>query len=346
MSRTPSPWYRKDRDAWYVTLEGQRHKLAEGKESKTRAMAAFGELLAEQKRPKTVQKSPNVAELIVRFLQYARGQVARDEIAPATLEHYEKYLAFWAIAVGHVESLTIKPFHLTERLDTKPTWNATTRCGAITAIKRVFAWAKQQGIILENPIVGFKKPSPLRREEIPDAATLTQLMDAFSPGFRLLLEVIHRTGCRPGEARLLAAKDLDIARNLWVKAGKTTRKTKRKRVVHVPIDLMVRLAVLAKERPTGPILLNRAGKPWRQDAIGWNIRRVRNKLGMGKEVVAYGLRHLFATDGLDRGVPIATVAELMGHASTKMIAERYSHLADRHEHLKSALGVIRGDDTT
>ena len=59
-------------------------------------------------------------------------------------------------------------------------------------------------------------------------------------------------------------------------------------------------------------------------------------------MVAYGLRHLFATDGLERGVPIATMAELLGHSSTKMISERYSHLADRHEHLKSALEVVRG----
>jgi len=43
-------------------------------------------------------------------------------------------------------------------------------------------------------------------------------------------------------------------------------------------------------------------------------------------VVFHTLRHTFASWQVRRGVPLSTVAKLMGHANTAM-TERYSHLA-------------------
>jgi|GEM_PF-1031891 len=344
MGRTPSPRYRKERDLWYVTLGARRHTLAHGKENKPAAMEAFGRLLAEHRKPVVVAPdSPMVGELIARFIAHCKRQVERQELTPDTLLHYQKYLQHFHDSVGMVEAVALKPIRIIEWLDGKTTWNATTRAGAITAIKRVFRWSTRLGLIPVNPIAELPKPTPVRRENIPDEAGVSKILEGcICPHFRLLLEVIHRTGCRPGEARKLTAADLNAERGIWVKAGKSTHRTKRLRVVHVPADLMARLIELASIHPVGPILRNKRGKPWRADSVGQNLRRIRNLIGGGSEMVAYGLRHLFATDGLERGVPIATMAELLGHSSTKMISERYSHLADRHEHLKSALEVVRG----
>jgi integrase/recombinase XerC len=155
--------------------------------------------------------------------------------------------------------------------------------------------------------------------------------------------VLHATGCRPGEARGLTAADLDTARGIWRKPGKTTRRTGRDRVVHLPPALAVRLAELARANPAGPILRNTEGNPWTQTAVNTQMRRLRARIGAGKELVSYGFRHLFATDALENGVEAATVATLLGHSSLKMLMERYSHLIERDGHLKDALGKIRGD---
>ena len=42
------------------------------------------------------------------------------------------------------------------------------------------------------------------------------------------------------------------------------------------------------------------------------------------------------TDALERGVPIATVAELLGHTTTNTITKHYSHLSEKSEHLREA----------
>lgn len=46
--RDPEPWYRKDRDAWYVTIRGKRHRLASGREGRDKAKAAFHRLMAAE----------------------------------------------------------------------------------------------------------------------------------------------------------------------------------------------------------------------------------------------------------------------------------------------------------
>jgi len=48
------------------------------------------------------------------------------------------------------------------------------------------------------------------------------------------------------------------------------------------------------------------------------------------------------TEGLVRGVPIATMAELMGHASTQMLEKHYSHLTEQADHLREAARRARG----
>ena len=54
-----------------------------------------------------------------------------------------------------------------------------------------------------------------------------------------------------------------------------------------------------------------------------------------KAMVAYALRHSFATDALAKQIPVVLVAELMGHKDTSMMSV-YSHISDRHDVLREA----------
>ena len=60
MARAPKPWFRKDRKAWFVTIDGQRHNL--GRNRKT-AFQQFHELMARPK--KRAVDSRSVAAVIV-----------------------------------------------------------------------------------------------------------------------------------------------------------------------------------------------------------------------------------------------------------------------------------------
>jgi integrase len=56
---------------------------------------------------------------------------------------------------------------------------------------------------------------------------------------------------------------------------------------------------------------------------------------------AYATRHLYATDALEREVPIATVSELLGHSDTRMVSKVYSKLHQREDHLRAAVEKVR-----
>ena len=65
--------------------------------------------------------------------------------------------------------------------------------------------------------------------------------------------------------------------------------------------------------------------------------------------IMYGFRHGVATELLVAEVPAAHVASILGHKSTVMLFKHYSHLADNHGVLKTALANIKpvdGESTT
>ena len=100
------------------------------------------------------------------------------------------------------------------------------------------------------------------------------------------------------------------------------------------LDLCRRL--IAKY-PDGPIFRGpRGGKPLTRNGIRCRFRRLRAKLPHLKGVISYTYRHSYITDALERGVPVATVAELAGHKDLKMIATHYAHLSEKRTHLAEA----------
>ena len=73
------------------------------------------------------------------------------------------------------------------------------------------------------------------------------------------------------------------------------------------------------------------------------FRRKRRRGLLEKGTTAYLYRGAFATDALENGVPIATVAELLGHQSTAMVSKHYSSLSERTEHLRKAAAEATKD---
>ena len=92
---------------------------------------------------------------------------------------------------------------------------------------------------------------------------------------------------------------------------------------------------LVNERPEGPLFRNSFGKPWTKNSIAHAFQRLSAQVGF--RVMAYHIRHTFATDALVAGVDPVTVGVLMGHKDATMVARVYQHVAYRSEHLKASL---------
>jgi integrase len=162
--------------------------------------------------------------------------------------------------------------------------------------------------------------------------------------FRNFPMAMMETGARPSEMMRVEAAHLDLPNSRILMPGKTSRKTRKPRIIYLSAAAAELFSSLAAIHPTGPLLLNLRGKPWTRNALTLRFQRLRDKLGMGSEATAESFRHLFITDCLERGLSNATVAELAGHQSTAMIDQRYSHLHDRHEHLLQAVQTVRPGD--
>lgn len=284
-------------------------------------------------------EGPLVEEIVDRFHDYCG-----DNLRPATDELYRRRLSEFRGACGSLEAGKIQPKDVVEWLDTRA-WGPTTRRTAIIIVRRAFSWSVKHGYLDRDPLTGLDKPNAVRRKAIPTEVDLQKIMaQKMSPQFRDFLEAVASTGCRPGEAAGVEARHFDPRAGTWTIEGKTTSRTGRMRVVYLPPRVIATCKRLAALNPTGPIYRNSAGSPWDSRSYGKHVRRIRKAAGVGPEVVACALRHLFATDALENGVPMATVSELLGHSGTAMVSKYYSHLSDRSAHLREALGKVRGED--
>ena len=276
-------------------------------------------------------------DVVNLFLAATDSTVERGEKKPLTAEGYRRFLLPGAVSFGRHPVAALKPHHVSEWLDSprdKP-WNSTTRNNAITAVKACLNWARREGLIPENPLRDMAKPAARVTEEDMTPAIAAKILDATEGAFRDFVTVAFATGARPSELMRLEACQLDVVAGVASMDGKTGR-----RVIQIGgvADLLARLAT---DHPSGPILLNSAGTPWTRHTLAHRFERIRKTLGLGKEATAKGFRHGFATDGLEGGIPIATMAELMGHTSTKMIERHYSKPRQRTEHLRDAAAKVR-----
>jgi integrase len=359
--RQPKPFFRKFTNSYYVQLGKKQVKLADGPQSPQNEAKAYQEyyrLMAEQAGApvKDVLPKATVRRLCDLFLtsvcpyegEPPKKMPARKAPQPPLKENashgvrtywwYREYLQSFCDAVGKLPVAELKPLHVNRWLDQHPDWKAGRRC-AVIAVKRVFNWAHGEGLIESNPLRKLKKPAAKARDRIltPDEkAAILANYDQADPFFDFLT-ALFETGARPGEVSTVTAANVSLAEGVWEfqthKTSKRLKEPKPRVVVLTPraLELTRKLVAL---RPSGPLFLDTKGEPWNRNSIRCRFRRVRKKLGLGGDVVAYTSRHTFATDALEKGVPEASVAELLGHADTTMLFRHYAKLSKKREHLR------------
>ena len=336
------PWFRKHDDWWYVTrrINGERvqTKLAKGKENEAEAYQRYFELMAASG---AVEVDPAVSfnELCHLFIAWSKQH--NDS---RTTAWYWSFLAdFDDRHDGPVSQLQKR--HVEAWLRSHSKWGQSTQRQAITCVKRVLNWGYDQGYIAEIPrgIRGLKRPRMEHRDVVVDPDQHEQLMDATDAPFRQFLFAMRETGARPGEIRMVTAENVDLDRGVWIlEEHKTRKKTGKPRIIYLTPAMVELTGKLMGQNSDGPLFRNSNGDPWTANAVRCRMRRLRTKLNLAPGTVAYSYRHTYTTDGLTRGVPIADMAELLGHSDTKMISEHYAHLNQRVDHMRDAANKARG----
>ncbi len=354
MPRPFKPWYHAKKKAWVIEPEGKLHILIEGPNDTTTEALAREQLTLYQARQIELRRANpsldsgddhTVASVIEAFLLHDE-----KHSNPRTYYERKRYLQLFSEEHGRRRIKDCKPFHLTTWLDANPRWaNPATHSYVVRCIKRPFNWAVKLEMISRNPFKNVEHVQGQRRRPITQEE-FDLLIEAASKKKRFVrfveaLRFMRLTGCRPCEVRALRWEHLDLDRAVIVLAQHKTatmRKDKAPRVIHL-VEEAVQLLVQIKAREDHSqfVFVGKARRPWSRNGIQQNVRRLRKEFGLADDVVIYGIRHEFGTRGVLNGVDIKTLAELMGHTTTRM-TEHYVHLAGRDQHLADAMRRVTG----
>jgi integrase len=209
-------------------------------------------------------------------------------------------------------------------------WNST--------LQKPFNLAVRLGLIERNPFKGLTFPDGENGRDW-SAGEYRALLKNGKPHLRRLINFIRFSGCRPGEARNLAWRNVKIDSNaIILEEHKTFAKTKKPRLVPLNHVLVKLLLWLRRNTPTNAkrLFLNAFYKPWTMGSLTKAFADIRERAGLSDEVRLHSGRHFFATNAILAGVDVTTLAEILGHARIAT-TQRYTHLAGKTDHLNEAM---------
>lgn len=162
------------------------------------------------------------------------------------------------------------------------------------------------------------------------------LFAAKHPAVKMMLEVLLKTGLRPGEAKGLKVRDLDVdRRRLTIRRdvddlGRVDEtKTRQHRDVPVSRLMLLALEEAAEGRdPDSWLLPDEYGHLW--TTARWRVVWENLLVGAGVDTTlkTYELRHTAVSMAIAAGADVYIVQRMCGHASASTTLKHYGHLWD------------------
>ena len=119
------------------------------------------------------------------------------------------------------------------------------------ALSHCFAWAMQQGLAENNPVIGTARPAPeVKRERTLSHVELRQVWNAAGDDdYGRIVKVLILTGQRRDEVGGMAEVELDRDRAMWVLPPERTKNGREHEVPLAPLAL----AIIGEAREAGPM---------------------------------------------------------------------------------------------
>jgi site-specific recombinase XerD len=209
------------------------------------------------------------------------------------------------------------------------------------SLRRYFAWAVSEGIVVGDPMVGVQaKGGGGRLPRVLDAREIDHLLEAPAPADEpdwrrrrddAVLEVLYASGVRVSELCSLQLDRVHLGEAYLVVWGKGSKERR------VPLGEPSRRALqswlsirheAAPAEAGGTVFVNERGKP----LTPRDVRRILDRRS-ASPTHPHALRHTFATHLLDGGADLRSVQELLGHSDVAT-TQRYTHVS--RERLRSA----------
>lgn len=310
------------RDMEELAFTKQKKELIEATLAKTTFdtfwKTTYATALAE-KKPRTAAHEQGMTG---KWILPVLGPVALQEISPLHVEHIGQAMK----KAGKSPATIIKVYGIISQV-----WNLAALRGLVTG---------------NNPAKLVKKPRQDNRRmrflQPDEAVTLLDALKKRSLDMHDIALVSLFAGLRAGEVHHLNWGDVDFVTGLlYIRDPKN--KISRHAFITAEIKEMLqrRFQGQSKEELIFP---GQYGQE--RGDVSDTFERVVEEIGLNKgvqdtrlRVVFHTLRHTFASWLVQRGTPLYTVAELMGHTTLEM-TRRYSHLAP--DAMKAAANGLSG----
>jgi integrase len=206
----------------------------------------------------------------------------------------------------------------------------------LAVLRHVLNVAVETGVIYSNPAAVVKRAA-LRGKQIalPTTDKFNALIAEMRAGHSRdsincadLAAGLAFTGCRIGEAREIAWRDVDFETGEIVVRGDATTGTKNWELRRLPLipDARTLFERMRRERTDESLEI----KLFRVGECRKSLNRACKKVGIDR-ITHHDLRHLFATRCIESGVDIPTVSRWLGHKDGGALAMKtYGHLRREH----------------
>ena len=226
-------------------------------------------------------------------------------------------------------------------------------------IKMALAQAVKNGLIKRNVADNAITPKQARKAKVREVLTAEE-QDAFIaaaknlPDGKMFIFMLG-TGLRLGEAlgltwedvsfeegeinvrhNMVYTKDYDDPNSKWHHEQGTPKTEASIRIIPLIPPLIELLHIIKQEQQEQEtagiqyednlVFTGSIGNIRYRSRLTDAFRRILREAGISKKMSSHSLRHTFATRGLENGIELRVMQELLGHASLSMTADLYTHV--------------------
>jgi len=256
-------------------------------------------------------------------------EVSRNTVTAydSDLRLFSSYLKTREPAIGSWNGVRPETLHeyVTYMRD-QQTLKPSTVARRIAAVRSLFRYLKEQGVVQEDPCDGLRHPGPLAspprvlsEEEVQHLLHQTTL-DSSPKGLRdrAMLEVLLTTGIRVSQLIALRMGDVDMASGtLRLLDGQEERVLlMAAQAIQSLQDYLERGRIqFLRDFSTPALFVNYNGRPLSRQGVWLIIKQYVKRANIPGNVTTRTLRHSFAHHQLAEGISVSELQTLLGHAS-------------------------------
>jgi len=345
-----------------TTQDGKRHQVARDFASKADALAWCRDRASLIERKRVKGSSASVAAYIERWLSFLEG---RGRLEHKTMYSYRSRLRPLMEIIGAIRLDRLTPHDLdhaysrllqrgrTKGKDRGPGLSArTVHVTAMTlhaALERAVKWR----LVPVNVAKEAEVPGPGRSPAVaPTADELHRYLQAAEgTPWRLFILTALATGLRRGELCALSWRNVDldgkslrVTQSMWDAGGQFGIKPRGKtaaamRTLALPAfladELRAHWARQAEERlmhgkywrsDLNLVFCQLGGEPWGPSQVTRAVSAIARGAGLPRNCAPlHSLRHAHATAMLAEGIAAKVASSRLGHSSTRITLDLYSH---------------------